>query len=418
MRQLCRRLQRHTTGAAVSFAAAALAGAFATATNGQLADEVVDLDHPAFNYNAPATSNPVARLDERLRNGHAVLRLEEGSGYLRSLLAALDVPVESQLAVFSAASLQRGQISPSNPRTLYFNDTVTVGWVRGGFIEIAAHDELRGAVFFRLLQTPGAPALLRDNRCLQCHYSATTMGVPGFIVRSIPTAADGSIMPWLGNYQVDHRTPIGDRWGGWYVTGRIGTPHLGNAPIADRRLQAMRASDAGPALTSLLRSFDTATYPSAHSDVVAHLVFDHQMHMMNLLARLGVEARVRPGGSLARAATEVVDYMLFVDEAPLTPTTGSSAFARVFAARGPRDSKGRSLRDLDLTRRLMRYPCSYMIHSEAFDGLPAVARAAVYQRLKDVLEGRDRASRYARLTAADRQAVLEILRETKPGFAD
>jgi hypothetical protein len=265
------------------------------------------------------------------------------------------------------------------------------------------------------MQTPGLPTLFRENSCLGCHYSATTVGVPGFIARSIPTAVDGSIMPWLGNYQVDHRTPINERWGGWYVTGRIGSRHLGNAPIPDRRQQELPPA-AGAPLESLTGRFDTELFLSPHSDVVALLVFDHQQHMMNLLSRINAEARVRPNAPLADAVTEVVDYMLFVDEAPMAAASGASGFSKVFSGRGPHDSKGRSLRDLDLTRRLMRYPCSYMIYSEAFDGLPAAAKTAIYRRLKDVLEGRVQSPRYARLTASDRQAVLDILRETKRDF--
>lgn len=422
MRELDRWLKRHTTPGVVAFAGFAVAVVLATAAAGlpappQRGGQLIELEHPAFAYEAEARRNPVSRLSARIAAGEVTLRFEEGAGYLRSLLQALDVPVESQIAVFSGASLQGRLINALNPRAIFFNDSVTVGWVRDGFIEVAAHDVERGAVFFVMSQAAGVPTLLRNNRCLQCHYTATTLGVPGFIARSIPTATDGSIMPWLGNYQTDHRSPIAERWGGYYVTGRTGgTPHLGNAPLADRRLAELRPADAGPVLDSLRGRFDLRSFPSPHSDVVALLVFDHQMHMMNLLARIGAEARVRPGAPFRNAAEEVVDYLLFIDEAPLTATTGSSGFAKAFAARGPRDSKGRSLRDFDLTRRLMRYPCSYMIYSEAFDGLPAAAKTAIYQRLKDVLDGREKAPRYAKLTAADRQAVREILSETKTDF--
>jgi hypothetical protein len=107
--------------------------------------------------------------------------------------------------------------------------------------------------------------------------------------------------------------------------------------------------------------------------------------------------------------------MLFVDEAPLAnPIQGTSGFAEKFSSGGPHDIKGRSLRQLDLKRRLMRYPCSYM----AFDGLPGEARTAIYERMWQILSGSDKNAEYARLSLADRQAIVEILRETKKDSRD
>jgi hypothetical protein len=294
----------------------------------------------------------------------------------------------------------------------------------GGLIEVASLDPKQGAIFYLLPQqtTPPLRQLARDTRCLACHYSIATLGVPGFLVRSIPSSPDGMIMPWLGNYTTDHRSPLSERWGGWYVTGRGGR-HLGNAPIADRTLQDITIDNANLNVSTLEKRFDTRSYLSPHSDIVALLVFDHQMRMMNLLTRLGWEARIfereeRPAAdALNDVVTEVVDYMLFVDEAPLDGIKGTSGFAERFGALGPRDSKGRSLRDLDLQRRLFRYPCSYMIYSEVFDSLPDAARNAVYSRLLQVLSGKDSSTKYRHLSAGDRQAILEILRDTKKDSA-
>ena len=92
---------------------------------------------------------------------------------------------------------------------------------------------------------------------------------------------------------------------------------------------------------------------------------------------------------------------------------GSASFAREFQEQGPRDHAGRSLRELDLTGRMFRYPCSFLIYSAAFDALPAVVRDRFYRRLWEVLTGVDQTPAYARLTAADRKAVYEILLDTK-----
>ena len=98
---------------------------------------------------------------------------------------------------------------------------------------------------------------------------------------------------------------------------------------------------------------------------------------------------------------------------------GASSFTKTFPARGPRDKQGRSLRDFDLQTRLFRYPLSYMIYDAAFDALPDIARDRVYRKLFDALTGKESSGKYARLSEADRQAILEILRDTKsalPGY--
>jgi len=385
----------------------------------QLTNSIIQPGHPVIRYPGETTDR-VAQLNRKLQSGEISLQFEERTGYLRSLLAALDIPIESQVALYSGTSLQARIINARNPRTIFFNDSTAVGWMSGGLIEVASLDPKQGAIFYLLPQqtTPPLRQLARDTRCLTCHYSTNTLGVPGFLVRSIPSAPSGMIMPWLGNYTTDHRSPLGERWGGWYVTGRGGR-HLGNAPVEDRTLQDVSIDEANLNVSTLENRFDTRSYLSPHSDIVALLVFDHQMRMMNLLTRIGWEARIferdeRPApDALNDVVTEVVDYMLFVDEAPLDGITGTSGFAERFVARGPRDSKGRSLRDLDLQRRLFRYPCSYMIYSDAFVALPDVARNAVYARLLQVLTGRDPSPKYRNLSAQDRQAILEILRDTK-----
>ena len=389
----------------------------------QLTNSIIEPGHPVIRYPGETTDR-VAQLNRALQSGEVSLQFEERTGYLRSLLAALDIPIESQVALYSGTSLQARIINARNPRTIFFNDSTAVGWMAGGLIEVASLDPKQGAIFYLLPQqtTPPLRQLARDTRCLACHYSIATLGVPGFLVRSIPSSPDGMIMPWLGNYTTDHRSPLSERWGGWYVTGRGGR-HLGNAPIADRTLQDITIDNANLNVTTLANRFDTRSYLSPHSDIVALLVFDHQMRMMNLLTRLGWEARIfereeRPAAdALNTVVTEVVDYMLFVDEAPLDGITGTSGFAERFGALGPRDGKGRSLRDLDLQRRLFRYPCSYMIYSEAFDSLPDAALNAVYSRLLQVLSGKDSSTKYRHLSAGDRQAILEILRGTKKDSA-
>ena len=174
-------------------------------------------------------------------------------------------------------------------------------------------------------------------------------------------------------------------------------------------------------LETLKGKFETDTYLSPQSDVVALMVFNHQVHMMNLITRAGWDFRLamsleadtlKPNEIIEKQlrddVAEFVDYLLFVGEAPLpNKIEGVSGFAEKFASEGPTDSKGRSLRQFDLEHRFMRYPCSYMIYSPAFDGMPDRAKKAIYARMRVVLE---------RFPASDRDAVLEILHETKKDF--
>jgi hypothetical protein len=375
-----------------------------------------DRDDAVIGYAVRPEHNAVSELNARLQDGSVRLVFDGTPGYLRSVLQALDVPVESQLVVFSKTSLQQQIISATNPRTIFFNDSVAVAWVRGEpFVEVAAQDAEQGAVFYTLDQRAAEkPVFVRRDFCLQCHEDPATLGVPGMLARSVYPAADGMPIRPLGEFVSDHRSPFAERWGGWYVTGKSGgLQHMGNLTFAD-------AHDAPPVpkardISSLDGKFETNSYLSPYSDVVALLVFNHQMRTINLLTRVGWEARFGGDAALLRdAARELVDYLLYVDETPLTGRVqGTSGFAERFSGQGPKDSQGRSLRQFDLERRMMRYPCSYMIYSAAFDALPAALKETVYRRLWQILSGEEKSRKYARLSAASRQAVLEILRETK-----
>jgi len=390
---------------------------------GQLPDTYFDeTSAPAVAYAAQQPHDAIAQLNEKLAAGSATLTYEHGSGYLRSVLSALDVPIESQLAVFAKTSAQARIISPVNPRTLFFNDRVVVGWPRGGFIEAAALDPQLGVIFYNLNQQASAsPRFERGNGCLTCHVSfEATLGVPGMLLRSEAARADGVTMRQLGNEVVDHRLPLSKRWGGWYVTGRdVTVASRGNLLLRDETEEGFLTTPRAIAAETLHGKFDLAGYLSPYSDIVALMVFDHQLRMMNLLARMSWETRAaqtKPEAQtlIGAVAREVVDYMLFVDEAPLPGRIdGSSGFAERFSARGPKDSQDRSLYQLDLTTRLLRYPCSYMIYSDAFEGLPASARDAVYRRMYAVLSGAEQTPRYSRLSSSDRQAIVDILRATK-----
>jgi hypothetical protein len=413
----------------VASVAATIVGAFVAATAapmGQLTERPLAgaLAHPAIGYYTRPTHDLVAELNRHIEDGDGRVTFDEGTGYLRSVLDALHVPAESQMLVMSKTGIQGLYTGPANPRAIFFNDAVTVGYIRGApLLELAVHDPEQGVLFYTIDQKPQPrPLIERRPACLSCHQNYSTLHVPGFVARSVFMAPDGLPLSQFGSYDADDRTPFNRRWGGWYVTGTLGSMrHIGNAVVTDKDKRETIVSDSTLHPISLEAVFDARGYPSAHSDIAALMVFEHQGHMTNLITRVGWEARIAAydhrvdlaGGPLREAVSELVDYLLFVDEQPLTAAiAGTSGFAEQFAAQGPADSRGRSLRQLDLEHRLLRYPCSYMVYSAAFGALPADVREAIYGRMWDVLSGRDTSPKYARLSGADRRAVVDILRET------
>ncbi|WP_372720384.1 hypothetical protein [Novipirellula sp.] len=397
---------------------------------------------PPINYMTAATNDPVSKLAAEVEAGEVRLSYDPQHGYLKSVLEALDVPVSSQTLVFSKTSLQLRRISPHRPRALYFNDDVYVGWCqRGDVIEFAATDAKQGAMFYTLSQSEdAAPKFVRDRgQCLTCHASSRTQNVPGYLVRSVFADSGGQPILGSGTYNTDQTSPFEERWGGWYVTGTHGEMrHMGNITYEEDDTDGDR--EAGANRESLEGIVSTTPYLSPHSDLVALMVLEHQTQMHNAIAAANYETREAIHQSyqmneflerapdylsesaqrrIASSADRVVDHLLMCDEFALTsPVQGTSGFAEEFTARGIRDAKGRSLRDLDLNTRLFRYPCSYLIYSDAFDGLPKEVRSKIIDRLTAILENKVDDPEFAHLTPTMRSEILAILRQTKPEFAD
>ncbi|MCA1583666.1 MAG: hypothetical protein LC791_02450, partial [Acidobacteria bacterium] len=227
----------------------------------------------------------------------------------------------------------------------------------------------------------------------------------------------------------DHRSAFKDRWGGWYVTATRGEqPDRANAVASDPADPETLVRESRQNVSSLAGLFDRASYLAPTSDIVALMTFEHQTQMINLMTRVSWQARMaahageaddRAWAALDADVEELVTYMLFGGEAPLAaPIEGVSTFTRTFAERGPRDGRGRSLRDFDLQTRLFRYPLSYMIYSAAFDALPASAHERIYRRLHRVLRDEDRRPEFAHLSREDRRAIVEILKDTKTTVPD
>lgn len=395
-----------------------------------------DTDYPAMNYSGEAKHNRVARLQERLEKGEAKLEFVPGRGYLDSLIKNLGIDPSSQLLIYSKTSLQSDYIRGATPRALYFNDDSSVTWEDGApLIEIAAMDSQLGPVFYSL-QNHADNASPRGfdregSRCLNCHdrYGMMGGGVPIFVETSSLVDVGGLILKPDDVITVDDDTPIAQRWAGWYVTGHSGSQvHLGNIQVHSVKeldnLDRVRKIN----LDSLDGLFDTKPYITGKSDIVALLVLEHESTIYNMITRMRFRAskvQLENGQMSARDAhmeqvmsDKLLQAMMFVGAAQFGDRiSGSSGFDVWFQKQGPWDTRGRSLRELDLKTRLFKYPLSFLIYSPAFDALPDNMRNRVYERLAEVLTGADTSGTFAAISLSERQTILEILKDTKPQFA-
>ena len=352
---------------------------------------------PCLPLSAQEFGNPVARLQDRLARGEIRLTYaEDGHGYLKSLLEALDIPAESQVLPFTRSSFLANLISPKQPRAIYFTDDVAVAVAQGGsVVELIANDRSEGPVFYTFATYRRAnPRPAQEiSRCTFCH-NRTDPEASTWIVANIPAAESGQPLQRRGGSDpsfdfTDHTTPFENRWGGWYVTGTI--------PAMRHRGNVTGGGAEGVALTDLSSRFDLSQVLQPGSDIVALMTLEHQTGFANRAAALN--ARYSEDGAAALAA-----YLTFAGEVALPgPIQGNSPFSTRFAAQGPRDPAGRTLRSFDLKTRLFRYPLSYMIYSNAFAGLTPEAKTLVWRRLHETL----------RRTAEGREAIA-IVAATKP----
>ena len=404
-----------------------------------------DLEYPVIDYSGPARENPIWRLQQQISSGKVKLTWEPKQGYLRSVLQALDINTDSQVLVYSKTSLQTEWIAAQTPRAIYFDDSAYIGWIPGApLLELLAIDSRLGTVFYTLdNRRPGATQFERDGgQCLTCHdtFSMGGGGVPRVLVMSAPVDDPSDPRTLDSASEINDRTPIAERWGGWYVTGRQGRQtHLGNMPLREGKDASLLRTLPRADRETLKGYFDTDAFITDKSDITALLVLEHQTTIHNLIIRVNYKVSTimaRKGSSAitpprtwadvnpndqatVRLMIEpLVRALFFEDAARLADRIeSSSGFAARFSALGPHDGQGRSLRELDLRTRVFRYPLSFMVYTDGFEGLPAYARDYVEMRIAEILQGRDKSGISARIPEADRVAVAQILAATKPRYA-
>lgn len=393
-------------------------------------------DMPPIRYSDTASNDPIARLAAEIQAGKREINAMEPLARLRFILKLLDIPQESQVLVYSKTSKQNSLIHPGNPRCVFFSENAYVGYVPGGDIEVITHDPLLGSVFY-LIGAGGGDQPLRISRdtsdCMSCHGTARTESVPGVLVRSVFPDNDGQPLLSLGTFQIDHSSPIRERWGGYYVTGRSSLPHLGNRIFKDSTERSFPAE--ALELATVAGKTDTTRYPRATSDIVALMLLEHQCSVHNQLVSATMNYRrihwlqksldpaADPDAGAAgkhadESARKIAGLLLFENEAELGENgiEGDPAFQEAFSRRFPKTQDGRSLADFQLNDRLFKHRCSYMVYSEVFKSLPQRVKSAVIARLRAILESDPAPDNHPEIKASERRKIAAILRETLPGW--
>ena len=375
---------------------------------------------PPIKYSETASKDAVAEL----ARGDWVAPPGDSKVFLKALLSQLGVSQESQVLVFSKTSLQTGLITQKNPRAIYFSPDVYVGWVPGGKVEIIIEDEILGPVFY-VVSTPfagqKAKFIRATDSCLVCHATSRTEGVPGVFIRSVIPDENAHARLSEGTTLVTDATPLKDRWGGWYVTGRSDDPHLGNRWSSDNSPLEPRQSS----LEDLRGQIDVTKYLTPRSDILALMVLEHQCKVHNLLTKakygfrraehfqksINPDQKIGEEGSMTwksaeRSAQEIVGALLFKKEVKLggDGLEGSKEFVKVLQTFAPETKAGKSLTDLRLYQRMFRHKCSYMIYSKAFKSLPIPIKNRVFELLRSETAGKKE------------RKVRAILTETVSGF--
>jgi hypothetical protein len=383
-------------------------------------------DHPAFDqpphdyWQRPLTDR-FTKLKTELEAGRLLL---DGGGeekaYLLNLLQALGVPASSQMLLFSTTSLQLRFITPANPRALFFNEDVYVGYIPGGRLEIVSIDPALGGIFyiFDIPRGNQPPRIERSNRCMNCHAAEETAGVPALVIKSVIPGTSGGSLEVFRKDMTGHGVPFAERFGGWYVTGAepLGA-HLGNVVGRYGPGGALEKLPLPPG-----QHFDYGRYLKATTDVLPQLLHEHQIGFVNRAIAATYQTRAIlakeilvpavDDAELEKTARALTRYLLFADEARLpAPITGDAAFKTDFLQTRC-EVGGASLKDFDLQTRLFRYRCSYMIYSAAFQGLPSAMKQRVYHRLGEALNPARSDAEYAYLPSAEKQAIRSILQGT------
>ena len=383
---------------------------------------VIDFKGPPHSYLEWKPKDRFAELQEKAQKGEVKLDTTNDKAFLTSLLEALNIPVSSQIMVFSASSLQSEIINPRNPRALYFNEDTYLGWVPGGLVEIIAADPEMGPMFYvfdRLRPGGPVPNVTRSTKCMNCHAGNATRRLPGLIAESLLVSRAGSSLETFRRDVQGHQIPLEDRFGGWHLTGQHNLSH--------NHANVMGIPNAGknqivPVEPGQYSDLSLHLLPT--SDILPNLMNEHQMGFENRLVyaiytvrQLKSEGKGMLGAAakaeIEERAQELARYIVFADEAkfPAKGMVGDPAYVRDFLRDRKVSKAGLSLKDLDLKTHMFKNRCSYMLYTDTWKAAPKELKERVYYHMALYLrEAPD--AQHAHLAPGERVAIRGILKDT------
>ncbi|HWB07073.1 MAG TPA: hypothetical protein VG796_28880 [Verrucomicrobiales bacterium] len=380
-------------------------------------------EKPPHDYWNRPLNDPFSLWLGRIAKGEAQMPTGDEITVMRELLKIFDVPVTSQMIVFSATSRQP-IISPYRPRALYFGDEIYLGYVPGGRIEVASIDPQAGPVFHIFDFPRGDRASIRADRstkCMECHAGFDNHEIPKLVIDSVAVNRQGGALETWRRQKSGHDVPLSERFGGWHLTGalNLGKNHANTLGQLSEGKLTLTENPPG-------KLFNLARYPLATSDILPQLLHDHQAGFINLLTEANYKVReltapehgaltAADEKELDRHADEIAAYILFQKEAklPAGGITGDAAYIKDFQANRRAITGDHSLKEFDLKTRLFRYRCSYMIYTNYWASLPALIKDRCWKRLRTLLS-RDAQGCAAWLPPIERAAIRKILAGTLP----
>lgn len=382
----------------------------------------VDFEKKIHQYYTKNTDDSFKKVSEFLtQKSTNELQFDSEKESLHNLLSDLNISIHSQTLVFSNTSLQLSRISQNNPRAIFFNDNLYLGYVPGGFIEIIGIDAQIGAIpyVFKLPQKGDLqyPQIRRSTRCMRCHATKQTGGVPGLLLSSVIPAETGGSLDNLNPGKPGHNLPYTRRFGGWFLTNQADNHNNWSNSIG-----VMNQKGQIKQKKIQLPVYNISKYHlSNESEMVTHLVMEHQIGFTNLCisAQYALrESRLSKNKSTKHQVEDyfveqLLRYSLFVDEPNLSIPSDkeTSRFITYFEKSYPKKNPFNLFRKIELNTRLFKTRCSYMLGTPVFKALPDDFKNTFMISLREIVSKKNTELSFlgSHLEEDERERILHVL---------